>query len=173
MGGGDVAGGTMRLTSIIVNTTILRRTITIVPNSTKTRVRIGSIVPNTGGMPSTGIRQRLRSMGSSVPGPEPGQPHPMHGATAVVQVKEGVEGLKRAIAVAAGAAKVLLADLTGEEASAPPATAAQRVAGLLPAAAAAWGGRGAAAAPVGAEEEPPEAAAAVAEAAADAANQHR
>jgi len=160
----------MRSTSTIASTTISRRTTTIVLNNTKTGVRIGSITPSTGGMPSTGIRERLRSMGSNVPVPEPGRPHQTHGATAVVQVKEGAEGLKSAIAVVAEAAKVLLADLTGEEASAPPATAAQKVVGLLPAALEVPGAvvdRAAVAA------EAPEAVAAVVEEAADAGNQER
>lgn len=48
-------------------------------------------------MLSTGIREPLKSLDSSVPGPEPGQPHRMRGALAVAQEREAVEGLKPAI----------------------------------------------------------------------------
>ena len=52
-------------------------------------------------MPSTRIRQRLRSMDSSVPGPEAGQAHRTPGATAVAQERGAAEGLSSAIAVVA------------------------------------------------------------------------
>ena len=112
---GAAAGGTMRSTSTIANTTISRRTTTIVPNNTKTRVRIGSITPNTGGMPSTGIRQQPRSMDSRGRGPEAGRQPRTPGVTAVVPVKEVVEGLKRVTSVVAGTVKVQVTEGAVEE----------------------------------------------------------
>ena len=110
---GVVGGGIMRSTSIIVDRTILRGIITTIPivRSPKQGIRIGSITRSTGGMPSTGIRQRHRSMGSSVRVPGAGRAHQTPGATAaaqgapeglkratsaVAQAQEAVEGLKRA-----------------------------------------------------------------------------
>jgi hypothetical protein len=96
---GVVGGGTMRSTSIIVDRTILRGTITTIPivPSPKQAIRIGSITRNTGGMPSTAIRQRPRSMASSVRVAEPGQALQTPVGMAVAQVPEVVEGLKPAI----------------------------------------------------------------------------
>ena len=72
---GVPGGGTTRSTSITVPTTISRRTITTIPivPSPKQGIRIGSITRSTGGMPSTGIRERPRSTGSSVRVVGPGQ----------------------------------------------------------------------------------------------------
>jgi hypothetical protein len=95
----------MMSTSIIVNTTISRRTITIIPKNTRTRIRIGSITRNTVRVPNTGTSQQLRSMDSKVPGPGPGQGHQTPGATAKVQATEVVEALKPATAVVAEAVK--------------------------------------------------------------------
>ena len=106
---GAPAGDTMRSTSITISTTISRRTTTIDPSniSVAKAVRVnGSITRNTGEMPSTGIRERPRSMGSSVPGPGPGQAHRTPGALAAAQDREAVEGLKLAIAAVAEAVKV-------------------------------------------------------------------
>jgi hypothetical protein len=131
---GAVAGGTMRSISMRVDKTISRRTTTIVPNNTRARVRIGSITHRTGEVPSTRIRQRLRSMGSNVPGPEPGQLLQTPEDTAVVQGREGAESLRPATSVVAGGKRALLVDLARAEANVPRAIAARRAAVLLPAA---------------------------------------
>ena len=57
-------------------------------------------------MPNTRTRERLRNLGSRVPGPGPGQAHQTPGATAKVQVTEGVEGLKRATSPVVATVKV-------------------------------------------------------------------
>ena len=169
---GAAAGGIMRSTSIIVDRTISRRTTTIVPSSTKTRVRIGSITRNTGEVPNIPIRTRLRSMGSSVPGPGAEQPHRMRGALAVAQVQGVAAGLKPAISVVAEAVKMPWAVLEKEEASVLPAIGARKAAPLLLAARDVSEGVDQAAVvevtvaaveepPVAAVEEPPEVAAVV------------
>ena len=174
---GGVAGGTMRLMSMLVNKTISRKTITIIPRNIRRlrtpRIRIGSITRSIGRVPSIRTRTRLRSMGSSVPGLEAGRPHPTHGVTAKVQVTEVVEELKRATSVEAQARKVaeghkpatsvvggekrvLLVDLARAEANVLPVIRARR-AGVLPhAALPVREGRGAAAAVdrVAVEEDP-------------------
>jgi hypothetical protein len=96
----------MKLTSIIVHTTISRRTITIIQKNTRTRIRIGSITRNTVRVPNTGISQQLRSLGSKVPGPGLGQGHQTPGATAKVQATEVVEALKPAIAAVTEAVRM-------------------------------------------------------------------
>jgi hypothetical protein len=132
MAAGGVDGEIMRSTSITVPTTISRRITTIILKNTRTRVRIGSITRSTGGMPSTRIRQRLRSMGSSVQDLEAGQLPQTPGATAVVQVRKVAEGHKPATSVVGGAVRVLLVDLAMAEAKGHRAIAARRAAVLLP-----------------------------------------
>jgi hypothetical protein len=96
----------MRSTSIIVGTTISRRTITIVPNSIKTRVRIGSITLNTARALNTRISQQLRSSDSSVGVPGPGQRLQTPAGTVVAQEREGAEDLKPATAAEAEAVRM-------------------------------------------------------------------
>ena len=105
-------------------------------------------------------------MGSSVPGPEPDQPHPTQGVTAVaqgreaaeglkpaisavavkVQVTEVVESLKRATSVVAEAARMPWVGLGMEETNVLPVIEVRRAGALPRAALAVRGVRGAAAA---------------------------
>ena len=71
-------------------------------------------------------------MGSSVRVPGAGQSLQTPEGTAVAQVREVAEGLKRVTLVVAGVARALLVDLAGEEASVRRAFAARRAAVLLP-----------------------------------------
>jgi hypothetical protein len=96
----------MKSTSIIVGTTISRRTITIVPNSIKTRVRIGSITLNTARALNTGTSQQLRSLVNSVRVPGPGHLLQTPGGTIVAQGREGAQDLKPATEAVAGAVKM-------------------------------------------------------------------
>src|SRR5512139_3606455 len=182
----------MRSTLITVPTTISRRTTTIIPRNTKTRIRTGSTTRNTGGMRSTGTRQLPRSTGSSVPAPEAGRPHPTPGVMAVVPVTGAVEGPRRATSAVGVTARVPVTgaaeglrratSVVGEAATMPwgvpekgeasvlPATGARRAGALPRAALPAQGGRGAAAAVHRAAVEEPPGAAAVAGAAVAVAN---
>lgn len=81
-------------------------------------------------MPSTGTSQRPRSLDSSGPDPVEEPPHPMPGATGVAREREAAEALKSVIAVRAEAARVLLVDPTGEEASELRVTEGRRAGGL-------------------------------------------
>ena len=81
-------------------------------------------------MPSTRIRQRLRSLGSSVRVPGVGQPLRTPEGTARAQVRKVVESLKPATAVVAGVGRVLLVDLARAEANVRRAFRAGRAAVL-------------------------------------------
>ena len=99
-----VAGGEiLRSTSIIVDTTISRGITTLMPKDIKitkiSRIRTGSITLSTEGAPSIGIRQRPRSMGSSVRVQWGERQHQRPGAMGVAQA--AVESLKRVTAAVA------------------------------------------------------------------------